>query len=173
LSVVEDKDSVKEGKLEYGNAVEFTFKILDEVSKKNVWSGKNDATAYLLLRHDSGKPSAFSSVKHGINEITHQNGKQLYFSVEWSVNPNAFKGPAVLSLVYQDADGTEVPLLKGSQPWGVNVDIGGEIEVTQKGHSAVLGQSDSFSFFVAFDLSCQQKKTERCSTLCVNKAREN
>jgi len=147
LIVVDDNQGIKGGALQYGNDVALTFRVLDDLSKKYVWNGKADAVAYLLLRHDVGKSSAFTSVKHAVTQIAERGGTPPHFSVEWSVNPNAFKGPAALLLVAEDADGVEIPLFKGSQQWAVNVDIGGNIEVSQKGHSGVLGQSDLFFFF--------------------------
>jgi len=158
LIVVDDNQGIKEGALQYGNDVTFTFRVLDDVSKKYIWNGKGDAVAYLVLRHDIGKPSVFTSVKHAATQIPERSGTPPHFLVEWSVNPNAFKGPASLLLIAEDADGVEIPLLKGSQPWAVKVDIGGNIEVTQTGHSGVLGQSDLFSFFVTFDLTCQTQR---------------
>jgi len=77
--------------------------------------------------------------------------------VEWSVNPNAFKGPALLSLVAEDADGAQLPLLKGDKEWSVNVEIGGVIDVRKTGYSGALGQTDVYSFFVDFELYCQNK----------------
>jgi len=73
------------------------------------------------------------------------------------VNPNAFKGPALLKLAAQDADGLHIPLFKGGKEWSVNVDIGGNIETTQKGYSGLLGQTELYSFFVEFELFCQNK----------------
>jgi hypothetical protein len=162
LVVTDDKSAPKAGKLEYGNDIKFTFKVYDEISKQNIWAGTHEATAYLVLRHDEGKPSEFTSIKQSIGEVNHN-----YFSVDWSVNPNALKGPAVLALVAQAADGKEVPLLTAAKkPWTVNVDIGGVITVSQQSYSGKLNE-DQVSFFVEFELTCQSKKLKGAQLVAI------
>jgi len=109
----------------------------------------------LVLRHDSGKPTAFTSIKQPISQIS-KNNEPTHFFVDWSVSPNALKGPAELALVGQAGDGSEIPLLAASKPWIVNVNLGGEIDVSQKSYSGNLNE-DLVSFFVEFELSCKQK----------------
>jgi len=155
LSVVEDTFT-KTDKLEYGNNVAFTFKVVDEVSKKNVWNGLGDATGYLLLRHDVGNKGGFTSIKYSVPQVE-KNGKPSHFAVDWSVNPNAFNGLATLSLVAQSSNGDLITLTKAGKPWSVDVTIGGSIDVTKKSHSAELGLSNLVSFFVEFELACNQK----------------
>jgi len=156
LVLKEEKNLPKQGKLEYGNDVKFSFKVFDEISKTNIWTGTKEASAYLVLQHDAGKPSAFTSVRHSIAQVQ-KNSENLHFYVDWSVNPNALKGPARLSLIAQAPDSTEVPLLSGGNPWGVDVDIGGNIDVSRKSFSGKLNE-DIISYLVEFELSCQQKK---------------
>lgn len=160
LTITDSKSALKEGKLEYGNDVKLSFKVFDEVSKKNIWAGSKDSTAYLVLQHNVGQASAFTSIRHAASQIQGKNNEPSHFSVDWSVNPNALKGPATLALVVQAADGTDVELVSGGKPWSVNVDIGGDITTTQKTHSGKLN-NDLVSFLVEFELTCQQKKTKR------------
>lgn len=96
-------------------------------------------------------------------------------------------------LSFTAPDGTEVPLLtSGNKPWTLNVDVGGDISVTQQSYSGKLSiffsslnyysffelffwiillifflDDDQVSFFVEFELSCQQKKLRGAQLLAV------
>jgi len=111
-----------------------------------------------VLKHDVGKPTAFNSVKTSIEQITHNNFP-TNFAVDWSVSPNALKGPATLALVGLAADGNEVHLYteRDEKVWAVDVDIGGDIEKSDSSYSDKLDDG-MVNFFVEFDLSCQGKK---------------
>jgi len=161
LLIAEDL-SAHDSQLEYGNEVNFTFKVLDDISKKNIWAGSKDTTAYLVLRHDQGQTSEFTSVRQAAQQISNEDGTPSHFYVEWTVNPNAMKGAAVMELVAQRADGSDVPLLNSeSGRWSFNVDIGGRILVNPRSYSGKLDEEIS-TFFVEFELSCQDKKTKKC-----------
>lgn len=118
------------------------------------WLGVRDANAYLVLEHEAGKASAFTSVRESVAQVN-ANGAPSHFAVQWSVSPNAPSGDAVLALVAQCMpcdqissvlllvpSGDSLPMLNAAaKPWRVNVKVGGDIEVTKKSYSGKLSMS--------------------------------
>jgi len=154
LQVVGDTHKPKPGQLVYGNKIQFTFKVQDQVSGETVWDNERSNSVFLSLRHEKGKPTSFTSDLSPV-EVSQKDGTKQFYQVDWTVNPNAVKGASSLELVVVSGNGKEHPILSGRAPWAVDVEIGGKIHVEQKTYSIVL-ESDETAFFVDFDLSCEQ-----------------
>jgi len=158
LQVINDGQKPRNGQLEYGNNVKFTFQVEDQITKKTVWD--ETGSVFLALRHEKGKPTVFTSTLQPVHQIFDKAGKPVNFQADWTVNPNAVKGPSSLELVVR-SHGKETPLLVGTQPWAVSIEIGGRIDVEKKTYSIVLEQDTVF--FVNFQLSCQRAKLQNAA----------
>lgn len=160
LQVVNDKHKPNKGQLEYGNVVKFSFEVVDKLTDKHVWTRNNQGSGVvaLALRHDKGKPTAFTSSLQAIQQVTDATGKPTQFNVEWVVNPNAVKGASALELVVVAVGGEETDLFSGPKPWSVDVEIGGTINIDKTSFSLV---SDfDANFFVDFQLSTKTSKLQ-------------
>jgi len=161
LHLTEVKNAPQDGNLSYGNEVKFSFKVKDEVSGKYIWAGQSEGTVSLALRHrEDGRATPFTSAKSAAELVFDDNTQEpTAFQVNWAVNPNAVKGKGQLELIAEGADKKEVPIAKeGSKdPWSVQVEVGGDIDVDENTYSTVVGDEDAV-FVVEVALSCQKKR---------------
>jgi len=160
LHVTNVKGSIKDGKLDYGNEVKFSFQVVDKITKKLVFAGSEQSTAYLVLKHkEENRPLPFTSNKQAAQQVFDKDGNPSSFSIAWSVNPNAVKGKGFLELVAQGADGKEIPIFEeaSKSQWRINVEIGGTLSVSDRKFSSDFDEDDTV-FFVEFDISCQTKQ---------------
>jgi hypothetical protein len=150
----------RNGNLDYGNEVIFSFQVFDSVSGQNIFNGADSkqATVYIVLKHKLDNGLSYTSTKQPAQQIA-ENNKPSHFSVQWEVNPNAVKGSGSLSLVAQGADGKEIPIyIENSKDiWQVNIEIGGDLSVEEHHFSSEIDDEDTI-FFVDLELSCRTKK---------------
>jgi hypothetical protein len=155
LHLSDIKNSVKSGKLRYGNRVTFSFKVKDTISGKFVLPSSESSTVNLLLSHKDKNNKIFSSARSPAQLVDESNDNSR-FQIDWIVNPNAIKGSGFLELVAQTANEKDIPILveTGSTPWKVDVDIGGEITVEKDIYDGALDLVFTV-FHVKFALTCE------------------
>lgn len=160
LHLSEIKNAPKHGKLDYGNEIKFSFKVKDLVSGKNVYASAEGSQVFLALRHkDEGRATPFTSSKQRVEVVLDEQRNPTFFQVTWTVNPNAVQGAGSLELYSEGSDRKEIPLLQegSKEPWVVNVEIGGKIDVEETKFASIVSDEEAM-FFVGVELTCQKKR---------------
>jgi len=158
LQVTELSTPPKDGSLSYGNDISFTFKVLDAISGKFIWTeGETDVA--LNLKNVDSKGKTYVSDKVYATQTFDKTGAKSALAISWSVSPNAVKGAGTLGLTAEIAGGEEVALVKATdkKPWSVSVTIGGTIVATHEVQTLSTPDGTHNVFLVTFELNCQGK----------------
>eukprot|EP01090_Pellita_catalonica_P013052 TRINITY_DN300_c0_g1_i1.p1 TRINITY_DN300_c0_g1~~TRINITY_DN300_c0_g1_i1.p1 ORF type:complete len:1000 (-),score=213.77 TRINITY_DN300_c0_g1_i1:47-3046(-) len=166
LYMINVNDPPKADDYFYGNDISFKFRVKDSRSGSVLSKGDSEqANVYLSLQHtDENRPKPFVSA----NEAAAQT-EDNFFTINWSINPNAVHGKGFLTVSAQDPDGNVLDLYKeGSKKEPVNyeVQIGGEIAVAETTYSTARLNKDLTAFVVKFSLSCQERSLKEAQLKC-------
>jgi len=162
LHVVEMPEKLNRDDFTYGSDVVFKFKVKDAITNQIVVANAPElANVYLSLKHaQSGKSRTFTSTNQPAHVVRDAQGKITGFRIEWSITPNAVRGPGLLTVNVQDVDGTVNPLYKEKSKDEVqfNVNIGGEISVKSETTTFSSFDSKQSGFLTQFHLECNKKR---------------
>jgi len=142
----------------YGTEIVFRFKVRDFKTGKLIHTGTQEhANIFLLLQHmQSGRAKPLITARQPA--VADQASDS--FIIRWPIDANALRGPGVITLIAQDADGKALPLLmegKDEQAVEIKIRIGGNIRVESTSYTtALIKNLQSTVFSVQFKLYCQK-----------------
>jgi hypothetical protein len=124
---VDDATLPSAGDFFYGNEVSFDFKLKDLVSGKTLSRASGDENnVFLSLRHSQDGSDEFTSATVPATFAAD------VFSIRWKITPNAVRGKGSLVLT---AAQEPVYDAEGNRALRLDVNIGGDIDITKKVHT--------------------------------------
>jgi len=159
LHMVNIEEKPKDTDFFYGNTITYRFRARDSVSNRYVTAGQN-GNIFLSLKHQQpGRSRTFISTNQPATHYVDAKGNAEGFLIRWSINPNAVRGPATLSIAGQDADGNTIPFYREGKKEEVQfmVSIGGDITVQSNVYTALVSEASETAFVVGFNLFCQDR----------------